>query len=193
MDVFQSLTLAAGPGLGTLAAGPGLGTLAAGPGLGPLAAGPGLGTLAAGPGLARGAGTGLTRLGRPTGGLDLGAGTGVTRLGRQSGHGRTFWKERDPGRGRRSWLERIACRGSRRKQLVKGPSVTQGHGWQGRLGGHSKILFFGGGHTGRLAELTPRAHCREHDTGQVPCYAVKCTVSPVGVHSPEPALLHVSC
>ena len=56
--------------------------------------------------------------------------SGVAGRSRQSGHGKTFWKERDPGRGRRSWLERIACRGSRwkqqggRKQLVKGTSVT---------------------------------------------------------------------
>ena len=47
---------------------------------------------------------------------------------------------------------------------------------------HSK-LFFGGGNTGKLAELTPCAHGKECGTGQAPCYAVKRTVYPVRMHS----------
>ena len=47
-----------------------------------------------------------------------------------------------------------------------------------------------GGGTGRLAESgfrpesTPRAYREERVTGQAPCYAVICTVSPVRTHSP---------
>jgi hypothetical protein len=33
-------------------------------------------------------------------------------------------------------------------------------------------------------EATPRAYRKKRSTGQAPCYAVNCTVSPVRAHSP---------
>ena len=55
--------------------------------------------------------------------------------------------------------------------------------------GATPNIFFGGGHTGSVAESglrpepTPRAYRKERDTGQAPCYAVERTVSPVRIHS----------
>ncbi|XP_052349959.1 uncharacterized protein LOC127915130 [Oncorhynchus keta] len=48
--------------------------------------------------------------------------------------------------------------------------------WRGHTGSVAK--------SGRRPEPTPRAYHGEWRTGQAPCYAVRCTVSPVRRHSP---------
>ena len=56
--------------------------------------------------------------------------------------GKGSWEEILAGKDHLPWKQVEAAR--KGKQLVKGPSVTQGHGWQGRPGGHSQKI--GGSH-----------------------------------------------
>ena len=103
-------------------------------------------------------------------------------MGRHSGRKGILDLGGDTGWKGSTAVEQVEA-GRRAEEASNGAQRYTGS-WRERKTGRPLKKNYLGGHTGRLAGLTPRAHVREHGTGQAPCYAVKRTVSPVRFHSP---------